>query len=169
MSMISHVVTQLVEGYLKKATKNNIAADLQQEFTLRMQKAYNIAGYVCLGIASLSLVPPIFEKPDALYYFIVVPFILLFFGFFGALFILCCRHHRVVFNDTYIVVWSPLGKEKTTTFKKIVKTKFNATTGFLTLIDEDGQKLRVNQHLTGLHKFITRLRVKTGLYAVLPS
>lgn len=167
--MFSHVIILIAEAIsthqLNKATGKNITANWQNDFTLRMQKAYNILGWICIGIAAFSIVPLITGHPNNIYLFILLPFGLLFFGGAGWLFILYYRNHQVVFDDTYIVVTGPFKKVTTSRWDKIVTTKFNNTTGLLTLTDEDGQKLRMNQHLIGLQKFTHLLTAKTGLYA----
>lgn len=166
--MLSHVITLVVEAitrhHLNKATGANIDANWQNDFTLRMQKLYNVLGWICIGFAVFTILPLIIEHPNMIYLFVLLPFGLFFFGGAGILLILYYRNHQVIYDDTYIVVTGPLKKVITSRWDKIVDTQFNSTTGLLTLIDEDGQKLRMNQHLVGLQKFTTLLAKKTGLY-----
>jgi hypothetical protein len=70
----------------------------------------------------------------------------------------------VVFDKTYIEVTSPLRKVTTSTWDKVVKTKYSHNAGLLTLIDSNGQKLKINHHLIGLATFVNLLESKTGLW-----
>lgn len=171
--MLSHVITQIVDAitraYLDKSTNVNIDEDPQGDYTIRMHKFYNILGWSCAVIAVVPLVAMIFDMPDLLTLLVLVPFYLLMFGFFAALGILTYRNHQVVFNHTYIVVTTPLGKVKTATWKSIVEVRFNSTTGFAKLTDQNGQKLRVNQHLVGRNDLIRMLHRQTGIYFNFPD
>jgi hypothetical protein len=168
MSIFAQAISLLLEAFTKhqieKATSANIEADIQKDFTLRMQKAYHIVGWICIGIAAASLLPIILGEPITIFFMIGLPFFILFFGGAGVLFILYYRNHQVVFDDTYIIVTNPLKKVTTSRWDKLVKTKFNITTGLVTLTDEDGQQLKLNQHLIGLKTFAARLAAKTGLH-----
>lgn len=171
--MLSHIITPIVEAitreYLRKKTDIHTEKDWQGDFTLRVHKFYNILGWGCATIACVPIIGFLFDPPDLLTLLIVVPSFILMFGFFAALGIMSYRNHKVVFNKTYLMVTTPLGKVKTTTWKKIVGIKFNATTGFLKLTDEDGQKLRVNQHLVGRSDFLHMLQMQTGAIVNFPD
>ena len=163
MSGISHAITMALEALINKATGKHIAADLEGRYTLRMQKAYNILGWICVVIACSPVVALFFEMPTKIGAWIVLGLLFFSFGFAAALCILYYRNHQVAFDTTYIEVTSPLRKVTTSTWDKIVQTKYSYNAGLLTLIDSDGQKLKINHHLIGLSTFISLLESKTGL------
>lgn len=170
--MLSHVITQVVEiitrEYLRKSTDIKTDKDWQGDFTLRMHILYSILGWCCAALGCVGvagLISDEWNKANLVIY--TIGFLLC--GFFAALGILSYRNHKVVFNKTWLIVTTPLGKVKTTTWKKIVSTTFNPTTGFLKLTDEDGQQLRVNQHLVGRRDLVHMLQMQTGLIANFPG
>lgn len=173
MNGISHLITAIVDAiakhYMKKPTGKSIEADLVGNYTLRMQKTYNILGWFCTTLFVIATVGITFDNstdgPSNAFAYVIPAFGFLILGGGGVLCILYYRNHQVVFDATYIEVTNPLGKVKTSTWDKIIKTKFSHTTGLLTLTDSDGQKLRVNQHLIGLGTFVHLLESKTGLAA----
>ena len=162
MSGISHAITTALEALINKATAKRIVADWEGKYTLRMQKAYNILGWICGVIACCPIVALFFEMPVNISEWVIFGFLFVSFGFAAALCILYYRNHRVVFDKTYIEVTSPLGKVTTSTWNKIVKTTYSYNAGVLTLIDSEGQKLKVNHHLIGLNTFLSLLGSKTG-------
>lgn len=163
MSGIEEVITIALEALVNKATGRRIAADFEGRYILRMQNAYNILGWVCGVIAGSPVVALFFEVPTDISGWIAFGFLFFSFGFAAALCILYYRNHQVVFDKTYIEVTGPLRKVKTSSWAKVVKTKYSYNAGLLTLIDSDGQKLRINHHLIGLATFVSLLETKTGL------
>jgi hypothetical protein len=164
MSGISHAITMALEALINRATGKRIEADWEGRYTLRMQKAYNILGWICGVIACSPVVALFFEVPTNIGGWVAFGFLFFSFGFAAALCILYYRNHQVVFDKTYIEVTSPLRKVTTSTWDKVVKTKYSYNAGLLTLIDSDGQKLKINHHLIGLATFVSLLESKTGFW-----
>ncbi|SDF55051.1 hypothetical protein [Chitinophaga filiformis] len=162
MSGISHAITMALEAVINRATKKRVEANWEGRYILRMQKAYSILGWVCGMIACTPIVVLFFEVPSDISGWIALGFLFFSMGFAAALCILYYRNHQVAFDKTYIEVTSPLRKVTTSTWDKVVRTKYSYNAGLLTLIDSDGQKLKINHHLIGLSTFVSMLESKTG-------
>ncbi|MBW8684743.1 hypothetical protein [Chitinophaga rhizophila] len=162
MSAIAHVITAALEILINKATVKHIENDWEGRYTLRMQKAYYILGWICGLIAITPVLVLTFEVPTDIAGWIAFGGIFLGAGFFAVLSILYYRNHQVIFDKKYIEVTSPIRNVTTTTWDKVVKVKYSYNAGLITLIDRDGQKLKINHHLIGLHTFLSVLENKTG-------
>lgn len=120
-----------------------------------------------MGILSLvlclvvTLGPILTDDPDTAMY-IMIFFMFLLFGGLGLLCVLYYRNHNVLFDNSMIEVQNRFGKTKITTWDKIKKVSFTPTTGLLTFIDSDGQKLKVHQHLVGISRLVGVLESKTS-------
>lgn len=148
--------------YLNKSAGKSISSDENGQFTIRMHKLYNIAGIISLILCLVVTIGPMLTEEADLALYVMTFFMFLLFGGLGLLCVLYYRNHYVLFDTTKIEVQSPFGKCKTTYWNRLVKATFNPASGLLTLIDSDGQKLKVHQHLVGLGKLVGMLESKTG-------
>ncbi|QHS59230.1 hypothetical protein [Chitinophaga agri] len=163
MSGIEHAITVVAEAMINKGTGRRPEVDFGGIYTLRMQTAYNILGWICACIAFIPVVVLFFEMPANTGEWLAFGFLFFSFGFMAARCILYYRNHKVIFDKTYIEVTSPLRNVTTSTWDKIVRAKYSYNAGLLTLTDMHGQQLKINHHLIGLAAFVNLLESKTGL------
>lgn len=148
-------------SYLNKATGKHVDSNENGEFLLRMNKLYNIVGYVGLGTGVIVTVGPFLtDKPDFAMYVMIFLMFLIFIGL-GLLSVLFYRNHYLRFDNSKIEVRSPFAKTRTIKWDEMKSASFNPGSGFLTLKDKNGQKIKVHQHIVGLGRFVSYLESKT--------
>ena len=162
--IISYACVALLTGiflkYLNRATGKIVKPNGINQYFLRMNKFYNIAGYIAMCICLVFIIGSIITLEFELAVFVMVFFIVIIFGGLGLLGILLYRNHYLLFSSTKIEVRSVFGKTKITTWNKIQNVSFSQNSGLITITD-DGQKLKVHQHLVGLSKFVAYMEDKT--------
>ena len=162
--IISYACVALLTGiflkYLNRATGKIVKPNGIDQYFLRMNKFYNIAGYIAMCICLVFIIGSIITLEFELAVFVMVFFIVIIFGGLGLLGVLLYRNHYLLFSSTKIEVRSVFGKTKITTWNKIQNVSFSQNSGLITITD-DGQKLKVHQHLVGLSKFVAYLEDKT--------
>ncbi len=162
--IISYACVALLTGiflkYLNRATGKIVKPNGIDQYFLRMNKFYNIAGYIAMCICLVFIIGSIITLEFELAVFVMVFFIVIIFGGLGLLGILLYRNHYLLFSSTKIEVRSVFGKTKITTWNKIQNVSFSQNSGLITITD-DGQKLKVHQHLVGLSKFVAYMEDKT--------
>jgi hypothetical protein len=159
-AIIGFTVTAAL-GYLNKAMGKHIDSNINGEFFLRMNKLYNIVGYIGLLIGLIVTIGPVLT--DQLDF---VMYLLIFFAFFiliglGLLAVLFYRNHYIRFDNSKIEVRSPFAKTRIMKWDEIKKASFNPGSGFLILKDQHGQKIKIHQHIVGLGRFVSYLESKT--------
>ncbi len=162
--IISYACVALLTGiflkYLNRATGKIVKPNGIDQYFLRMNKFYNIAGYIAMCICLVFIIGSIITLEFELAVFVMVFFIVIIFGGLGLLGVLLYRNHYLLFSSTKIEVRSVFGKTKITTWNKIQNVSFSQNSGLITITD-DGQKLKVHQHLVGLSKFVAYMEDKT--------
>lgn len=154
------LVTGILLRYLNKATGKIVKPNGIDQYFLRMNKFYDIAGYIAMCLCLFFIIGSIIALDFELAVFVMVFFIVLIFGGLGLLGVLLYRNHYLLFSSTKIEVRSVFGKTKITTWNKIKNVSFSQNSGLITITDE-GQKLKVHQHLVGLSKFVAYIEDKT--------
>lgn len=148
-------------SYLNKATGKHIDSNENGEFLLRMNKLYNIVGYIGFVTGLIVTIGPLLtDKPDFVTYLLVFLTFFILVGL-GLLAVLFYRNHYLRFDNSKIEVRTPFAKTRTMEWAEIKKASFNPGSGFLTLIDEHGRKIKVHQHIVGLGRFVSYLESKT--------
>lgn len=124
------------------------------QFRLRMHWLYCATGYMSLltGLVML-IVLTVTEKPETGLYIMAIVFFLVF-GAAGTWGILFFRNYNVRFDSTQFEVKGSLGRVKKANWNEVQNIKFNTVTGYLTLLDIHGQKLKIHQHLVGFDRFV---------------
>lgn len=145
---------------MNRATGKIVKPNGIDQYFLRMNKFYIIAGYIAMCICLVFIIGFIIALEFELAVFVMVFFIVLILGGLGLLGVLLYRNHYLLFSSTKIEVRSVFGKTKITTWNKIKNVSFSQNSGLITITD-DGQKLKVHQHLVGLSKFVAYMEDKT--------
>jgi hypothetical protein len=117
---------------------------------------------VSLVIGLIVTIGPILtDKPDAAMFVMMFLMFLIFIGL-GLLCVLFYRNHYLRFDNSTIEVRSAFAKTKIINWEEIKSVSFNPSSGLITLKNQNGQKIKVHQHLIGLGRFISYLETKTG-------
>jgi hypothetical protein len=162
--ILLHLITDCTIGiiiwYLNKMSKKIIIPNIKGEVILRMPRFYKIIGYISLTFGGIMVLGPfVTEKPDLEIVALVFSMLLLF-GGVGTLCILCYRNHYLLFDNYGVEVRSPIGKVKHIRWQDISLASFDSLSGYLTLADRNGNKLKIFKQLIGLSIFIDALESK---------
>jgi hypothetical protein len=94
----------------------------------------------------------------------LVIMIVLMLGMFwdmGIPMVLWFKNHRLKFNQTDIEVINVYGQRNSIAWKEINSISFNHFSGFITITDPKGTRLKAHQHLVGLSVFTNMMEAKT--------
>jgi MFS family permease len=163
--VIVGIITTALMAVASKATNKEVLPDADGFYKLKLLKIYNTAGYASIALAIASLSGFFFTKDYGAELFFGMAIIFLLFGVVGLCCVLLYKNYYVRFNASDIEVASMIGKIKSTKWSSITGASFNKNSGYLTLTDKDNQKLKIQQHLKGLPKFISLLEANTRFTA----
>ena len=126
-----------------------------------MNKLYGIVGLVSIlfGVFFIIFFITTPDKSDGGIVGGVLLMLLIFWGA-GIPCLLYFKNHKVSFNEDSILVVNVFGKQKKVEWAKIADINFKALWGLI-VIDSEGEKVKIHQHMVGISKFIETLERNT--------
>lgn len=152
------IAVSLAMNFMNKGASQNIRENENGEIELRMNKLYQILGYLCIGITTIFVLAAIYYQDEEMYLIGGIMFLL--FGGLGLPILMYYNNHKLRFNDDRILVHNWLGKSNEIKWSEIDSIKFNPFSGYLK-INGLNKKLTIHQHLVGLKEFLKRMEEKT--------
>ena len=156
--VLSGLAVSLVLNYMNKGASQGIASGLNGQIALRMNKLYQILGYVSIGIALIFVVAALYYQEKGMY---IIGILMLFlFGGLGILCLMYYQNHKVEFDDKKITVQNWRKKIEEITWDEINDIKFHPFSGYLRLRGLN-KEMAIHQHLVGLKEFTNKMEEKT--------
>lgn len=146
-------------SYMNKGTNQSVGRNAEGFVELRMNKFYQILGYVVLGLGFIILLVIIYYQEKEMT--LIGALAILFVVGLGLPVLLYYRNHKVYFNEETVTVISWTGKKQVIRWEEIQKISFNAFSGYLKLFGL-ANKVKMHQHLVGLKEFIKMMEEKTN-------
>ncbi len=154
--IISCIVLSILY-YLNKKSNVEIKNNENKQVTLRLNKFYLYFGYFSLIIGLIFSFMISINKNDLLFLIILL---ILFFGS-GSLLVLFYKKHKVEIYDDKIEVFNLRGNKKTIFWTELSKVHFSFFKGTLILVDNNGEKINIHQHIVGFKTIIQIIKNKT--------
>ena len=152
------LAVSLAMNYMNKGASQEIEKSTNGEIELRMNKLYQILGYLSIGFASSLVIAALFYQEQEMY--IVGIAMLLLFGGLGIPCLMYYQNHKLRFDDEKITVQNWRKKIKEIAWREIDDIRFNPFSGYLEIRGLD-KKMAIHQHLVGLKKFTDKMEEKT--------
>ncbi len=152
------LAVSLAMNYLNRGASQEIEQSKNGEIELRMNKLYQILGYVCIGFASIFVMAALYYQEKEMYVIGIVMLIL--FGGLGISCLMYYQNHKLTFDDEKITVQNWRKKIEEIKWGEINEIKFNPFSGYLNIRGLN-KKMTIHQHLVGLKAFAKKMEEKT--------
>lgn len=152
------LAVNLAMRYMSKGASQEIDKDMNGDIELRMNKLYQIVGFVSIGFALIFVIAALYYQEKEMY--MIGTAMLLLFGGLGLPCLMYYQNHKLKFNDTRIIAQNWKKKTGEITWTEIDDIKFNPFSGYLKIFGLN-KKLIVHQHLVGLKAFTKKMEEKT--------
>lgn len=152
------LAVSLAMNYMNKGASQEIAKNPSGEIELRMNKLYQILGYLSIGFASIFVIAALYYQEKEMY--IIGMSMLLLFGGLGIPCLMYYQNHKLKFDDEKIVAQNWRKKIEEITWREIDEIKFNPFSGYLKIRGLN-KKMTIHQHLVGLKEFTNKMEEKT--------
>lgn len=153
------LAVSLTMNYMNKGASQEIAKNMNGEIELRMNKLYQILGYVSICFASIFVITALYYQEKELY--IIGVLMLFLFGGLGIPCLMYYQNHKLQFNDERIIVQNWRKKVEEITWGEINEIKFNPFSGYLKIRGLN-KIITIHQHLVGLKEFTNKMEEKTN-------
>jgi len=125
------IATFLAIAYLSKDTKKSLSRNEEGKYVLRLNRAHQIGGLICVAIALGALAIGVLGEEE--YLFLMCSPFLLSFGCIGWYSIASYFNHEVVFDENLIAITDWKGVTETISWEQIEKISFSRNWGYLYL------------------------------------
>lgn len=148
----------VIYGYLNRGAKTEIPQTNNGHFVLRMNKLYGIISVIGILLGLLIAIMIITTNAPFIIAFIVLAIFLVT----GIPLIMIYKNHYLKFDNNIIEVQNYIGKVQSLEWKKIRNISFNYFTGFISITDNYGTRIKVHYHLVGFSSFIRTMEAETN-------
>ena len=152
----------LAVQYMKNAAKKPVAPKETGEYELRINRLYQLIGWVPLALALASAVILLTTESEDAWIGVLL---LLFWAALGAGLLMFYNNYRLLFNDERILVRNWLGKTKELHWADISDMSVNQFSGMISVKGAE-KKLRIHLYLVGLVEFARKIEEKTAWTAM---
>lgn len=146
-------IVLLANYFLNKGSRNREPRILNGSSILRMNKLYLVLGIFSCIVALFPLLS-IFEVETNKEEMETIVFLFFIFSIPGTITILLWRNHFVMYDEISIEVSTIFGKINKIYWTEVDKVYYNSFSGYLNIINNKGQKIKLHHHLNGTGKFL---------------
>ncbi|MEM9723380.1 MAG: hypothetical protein AAGA10_29190 [Bacteroidota bacterium] len=159
---IPAVCSALVMHYMTRLTQKEIPRQADGSLTLRMNRLYQVLGYIALGIGVVVLVASFGAKEEGKEIEILMAqlVILLLFGGGGIYLIMGYSNTWLSFNEDHIRSSTWMGEIKEIHWKDIEQIRYKSLSGYL-VIKGKNEKIKAFRYFVGFQAFINEMEEQT--------